>query len=648
MIKSILSLCTLFVFLCFFQPPAQAATFDAQNYRRAFALLDSGYADQANIFAIRGRDPILNKVIRSAYMAHPGNDISFSEMADFISSEPDWPNLRGILAIAEQKIPANASSEQIINWFNLHSPVTIVGFYRYIDAENELGQTDAVAEQIRNRWTDGDFSNSELAAFYSRFPMFIGPHEIWARLDHLLWKNDISGVHALFPYADNDMKAVAEARMALANQSRHALSLADDVPSAWTNNPGLLYEKLRWYRKNNDDQYADKILLNAPHELGDPDAWWEERQIMVRRAIEQHNYKLAYNLAANHGLTNPKKAVQAEFLAGWLALRFLNNPEEAHPHFQTLYEISTTPVSRARGAYWLARSEEALGDQDTAQQDYENAAALNMTYYGQLAAVRIYNRPTVRATPEPPIPATVRNQFYSRDTIQAAEKLYALGERDRARNFFNAAKDFANQRAEFALLTELAYKIERPDLAIETAKTANQKNFMITAGGYPILTLRMPTPPETAFTHAVIRQESMFNSTAGSGAGAKGLMQLMPATAKSVAKKLGVRYSESRLYDPNYSLRLGTAFMEAQIDDFNGSYILALAGYNAGPHRVREWLSEIGDPRDESIDPIDWVELIPVQETRNYVQRIIENLQIYRARLNGGQAPLLILKDLRR
>ena len=236
----------------------------------------------------------------------------------------------------------------------------------------------------------------------------------------------------------------------------------------------------------------------------------------------------------------------------------------------------------------------------------------------------------------------------SRDIIRATERLLDIGEDDRARAFFRAATDKATERAEFIILTEIATRMHRPDLAIQTIKAANQKNMLIATGGFPLLTLHTPTPPEIAFTHALIRQESMFAPAAESGVGARGLMQLMPATAKETAKKLGIRYRTSSLSDPAYSLQLGTAFVQQQIEHFNGSYILALAGYNAGPGRVNEWLRAFGDPRTGAIDPVDWVELIPIHETRNYVQRIVESLQVYRSKLAGGQAPLLILKDLRR
>jgi soluble lytic murein transglycosylase len=627
---------------------AEAATVDAQNYRRAFTVLDNGHPEQAVIFAQRGHDEIINKVLRSAYMAQAGNDVPFNVLVNFMASEREWPNLKAIQSVAESKLPSNASPQQLGEWFEKYPPVSLIGFYRYVDALNLLGQSQKAETLIRDRWVTDDFTADQLTAFYGRFSPLIDREAIWARLDRVLWKNDVEHARQLYLYADAAMKAVAEARLALANQTSNAESLISRVPDAWQNEPGLLYERLRWRRRNNMDEAAVGILRHAPPRLGNAEAWWEERQVILRRVMMTHDYDLAYELAADHGQTDAKTVVQGEFLAGWLALRFLNDPARAFQHFKVLLDKATTPISRARGEYWLARAAEAAGDRNAAEAHYAAAAVFNMTYYGQLAGARLDTTPIIQSTPEPAIPPALRARFYNRDVVEAVEHLSRYGQRDRARIYFRSAMNAATQRVDFAMLTELAYRIDRPDLAIETAKAANQKNMMIAAGGYPLIDRTTPQPPEPALTHALIRQESMFNPEAQSGVGAQGLMQLMPATAKGVAKKLGMRFRSQKLGDPDFNMRLGTSYVQSQISSFDGSYILAIAGYNAGPGRVRQWMGQWGDPRSSSIDAIDWIESIPVNETRNYVQRVIENLQIYRARLRGGQAPLMILKDLRR
>jgi soluble lytic murein transglycosylase len=625
-------------------PAPQTAT---QLYKKAFAELDAGHTDAAMAYA-HGPDPVLNKVLRSTYMAQPGNDVSFGEMSEFIAQHPDWPNIKGISAIAEQKIPADATPQQVITWFTTHPPVSLAGFDRALSAFEAVGQTQGFGLLIRAHWIEGDFGSNDAIEFHTRFARFIDADADWERLDRLVWKGDQLHARQMYPLVSEAMRADAEARFALAAQSANADTLLDRVPSDMQNDPGLLYEKLHWDVRNNRDDEAISILNHAPQDLGKAEAWWDQRQVEIRRAMMLRDYGLAYKLASAHNQTESKTLTQGEFLAGWLALRFLNEPQEALPHFQTLYDNASTPVSRARGAYWLGRTYEALNQKANAEQAYENAAALDITYYGQLALTRLYPNPIIKATPEPPIPGNIRQAFFNRDSTRAIEHLHSIGESDRARSFFHAAVEAAYQRADFAMLIELAYQIQRPDLAIEAAKAANQKNMLIGTGGFPVLDHPLPGQPEPAFTHALIRQESMFNPNASSPAGAHGLMQLMPRTAQDIARKLGIKFKESELGNTDYNLRLGTTFIQNQLAIFSGSYVLALAGYNAGPGRVHEWMRVIGDPRDPNVDPIDWVEMIPVTETRNYVQRIIESLQVYRARLNGGQAPLLILNDLKR
>jgi soluble lytic murein transglycosylase len=638
----------ILIYIALNAEPAHAASLEPQNYHRAFAALDAGHADLAYSTVTRSHNAVLNKVLRSYYLAAPGNDASFSEIAAFIRENPDWPNLKDIRAIAEQKIPADEPADQVVAWFTAYPPVSLIGVYRMIDALNARGDTQAAGDLIRSHWISGDFKSDELVSYYNRFRGQFYSEDHRARLDRLLWNGDATDARRLYGLFDDGVRTMAEARLALAEQKFGAAAMLARVPQRLQSDPGLLYERLRWLRRNNHAEDADDILDHAPEALGRPEAWWEERQIMIRRAMDRSDYNLAYRLANNNNLTDGKSLLEAEFLAGWLALRFLHQPDDAREHFENLFQHATTPVSRARGAYWLGRSLEELGDKADAQQAYEAAGALSITYYGQLALTRISGQPTIAAFPEPAIPEAVRQRFFNRDIIRAIEMLHEIGEAGRTRTFFKAALDASNERSEFTLLSELAYQIRRPDLAIEAAKTANQKNMMVSAGGFPVFDHHMPSPPEPAFTYALIRQESMFNPDASSPAGAHGLMQLMPHTAKAMAQKVGIKFREQKLDDPDYNLRLGTAFVENQLNSFNGSYILALAGYNAGPSRVREWMEKIGDPRDPRIDPIDWIESVPVPETRNYIQRILENLQVYRARLNGGRAQLLILKDLRR
>ncbi|MFA5040654.1 MAG: lytic transglycosylase domain-containing protein [Bdellovibrionales bacterium] len=643
-----LRLTLFFLSFLFSVAPSYAAGNNDAYYKHALAAIDANKPDLAETLAARGSDPILNKVLRGYAMALPRNNYTFNQLSSFIASNPNWPGLKGIQISAEQKIPDEVSPSQIIAWFSQRPPVTLSGFYRYVDALDQSGFADNAQKAVRARWIEGDFTSSEQTAFYARFGSILSEADTWARVDRLLWKNEKNLARRLFPYLNEPHKTLAEVRLDLAGRRYLSQEALSRVPSDAENDPGLMYQQLRLYVKNDENDDAYEILLNAPVDLGNPEMWWEQRHIMVRRAIEDRDYSLAYRLASRHGQTNPSTLVQAEFLGGWLALRFLDKPSDALRHFQNLYDHASTPISRARGSYWMGRAYEALNQRTEAEQAYSNAAAFSTTYYGQLAIIRLQAEPVLVARADPPPPEVFRSSFFAQDYVRAIERLASIGAERRAASFFRAALENTSKREDFILLTEVAFRIFRPDLSIQAVKAANQKNILVQNGGFPLITMQVPSPPEPALTHALIRQESMFNPDAESAAGACGLMQLMPRTAKEISRKIGVRFKEWHLKDPSYNLQLGTAFATRQIGRFDGSYVLALAGYNAGPARVREWIEQFGDPRSEETDPIDWIELIPIQETRNYVQRIIESLQVYRSKLAGGRSPLLIINDLKR
>ncbi len=639
-----------FIFFCLVLSafPVHAADNADAYYRRAFNALDKGKLNLVETYAERGSDTVLSKVLQGYAMAAPESGYSFGRISAFISKNPAWPGLRSIRAAAEKKMPDNLPLPQIVSWFSQYPPITLEGFYRYADAMNRLGFADNAQKAVRARWIEGNLNAKEQDDFYARFSSLLSAEDIKARVDRLLWKNERTLARRLFSHLSETDKALAEARIYVASKKEIPDSVEERLPPDAENDAGILYQRLQQCVKNNDNDDAYEILLNAPDNLGNPEAWWAQRHIMARRAIEDHEYTLAYRLASHHGQTTPRSLVHAEFLSGWLALRYLDKPDDALRHFQNLYDNASTPISRARGAYWMGRANEALGQKDAAVQAYSDAAVFSTTYYGQLALARLQESPVLVARADPPPSEISRSSFFAQDHIRAIERLSAIDEDRRAAAFFRAALEVTSRREDFIMLTEVASRIRRPDLGIQTVKAANQKNILVQNGGFPIISAHIPAQPEPALTHALIRQESMFNPDAASAAGARGLMQVMPRTAREICRRLGLRYKEGELDNPFYNLQIGTAFATRQIGQFDGSYILALAGYNAGPKRVKEWIEEFGDPRDTDVDPIDWIEQIPVSETRNYVQRIMESLQVYRSKLAGGQAPLLIINDLKR
>jgi soluble lytic murein transglycosylase len=619
---------------------------DIQHYKNAFQALDRGRLDDALAFARRAEDKTLAKAVRGEVMGQPGTPLGFADIVNFIEDNRDWPGMDDLRRMAEETMPDDWPNQQKVNWYTSHPALSLHGFYHQIDAQLAMGLEQQAVAQIRARWVNNGFTRDELQAFYGRFNNYLRPDDHWARLDRLIWDENYETAQRMYPFVSSDLQALAEARIAYGRMDSRVASLITRVPRTLQNDPGLLYERLRWLRMKSRDDEAVQILLHAPADLGRPEKWWVERHIVIRRLIELRDINTAMQVARNHGQTSGLAHQQAEFMAGWLALRFFKNPQEAVTHFTSLYNGVSTPISKSRGAYWLGRSYEFAKDQAQARQWYEAAAAMITTFYGQLAHARIY--PTSPVTLNEPVgPKEVSTKFLQHDLVRAAWQLRQIGQNERMEKFFLVASDTARQRGEYVALAKMAQRMNRLDLMVKAAKDANQKDISLPVSGFPLLEQKLPSQPEAAMIHAIIRQESMFKRDAVSPAGARGIMQLMPTTARAVARKLGIKFNNNQLFDTAANIRMGSAYLQERLEGFDGSLPLAIAAYNAGQGRAREWLGIYGDPRNPQIDPIDWIELIPIYETRNYVHRVMEALQIYRIRLNGAPANLRIMQDLR-
>jgi soluble lytic murein transglycosylase len=376
---------------------------------------------------------------------------------------------------------------------------------------------------------------------------------------------------------------------------------------------------------------------------------WREIDDAARRALSRGQVKVAYKLAIQHGAKDGTAFAEGEWLAGWIALRFLHEPKTAYAHFTRLHGGVGSPISKARAAYWAGRAAEELKKKEDARSWYAEAAQLPTTYYGQLAAQRSGQRGPLHfpAMPEPT--GQQAADYAKRELVQVVQQLHEIDQADRAKSFLLRLVDLAKTPVEHRLTAELAASLGRNDLMVATAKASRLDGVEMVDQLYPVVSVPAGDRPEAALTLAIIRQESAFQSDALSSAGALGLMQLMPATAKSVAARIGLPYSKPRLTsDPTYNMMLGRAYLGQLIEDYGGSYVLAIAGYNAGPKRVSEWIGQNRDPRMKSVDAVDWVESIPLSETRNYVQRVLENVQVYRNRIGGTQIALSIEQDLKR
>jgi soluble lytic murein transglycosylase len=485
-----------------------------------------------------------------------------------------------------------------------------------------------------------DMGDGQAEDFRRRFQKYIRRQDDIARLDRLLWERQTTLARRVLRYLPQEWHKLAEARIALMSRAPRAAKAVAVVPPSLRDDPGLIYERVRWYRRDQKMAEAVELLLQHPklHAAEGLDRWWHERESLARWALNEGDAALAYKLASSHFQTEGSDFAEAEWLAGWVALRKLNRPDDALRHFQALYDNVSFPISRSRGAYWIARSYEAKEQHKTATRWYREAASHITYFYGQLAAGHLLEseRPGLPKEPEPSEKDIAA--FETRDMPRVVRLMTAFDRRREVRSFLMAIAAGAKTPVEWSLSTRLAQDIGRYDLAVSVAKLAVRDGVVLSSSGYPALEPASSKEefPDPLILHAVVRQESAFDTEAVSHAGARGLMQLMPQTALRVAHRLNISYSQNRLtHDPTYNLRLGQAYLANMLHDYDGSLILALAAYNAGPVRVERWLQRYGDPGPNIYDAIDWTESIPFAETRNYVQRVLENLMVYRSREKG-------------
>ncbi|MGH6931132.1 MAG: lytic transglycosylase domain-containing protein, partial [Dongiaceae bacterium] len=440
----------------------------------------------------------------------------------------------------------------------------------------------------------------------------------------------------------------AEARMGLRSDSGKVESLIATVPRKLQRDPGLIYERARWRRRH--DQFETIPQLFDPPLAAFPrsDLVWRELDDGARKALARGQAKAAYRMAKQHGAKDGTAFAEGEWLAGWIALRFLHDPKTAYGHFKRLHDGVTSSISMARGAYWAGRATDDMKDKVQAEKWFSAAAQYSMTYYGQLATQRIGHQGPLKFPTMPEPSKNDRASFAKLDLVQVVEVLGQVGVPEQAKPFLNRMIEQTTDPVRHRQIVELAASLGRDDLMVATAKSARAAGTELVDYLFPLRTIAGGDGPEKALVLAVVRQESAFQADAISSAGARGLMQLMPATAKYTAKRIGLAYSAAKLNDPNYNIALGRAYLAGLLTDYGGSYVLSLAGYNAGPRRVMEWMGQYRDPRRKGVDVIDWVESIPISETRNYVQRVLENLQVYRHRLGGTQLAVSLEQDLAR
>lgn len=638
-----------------FQPAADpsvastaAAAHVAQSgsFAPGLAAARAGDVNLAQAYAASA-SPIEARIIRWALIDVAGERVGWGELAAARADLNGWPRADSRRQATERALAgAYASPQEVIAIFAAEPPVTAEGALAYAQALSAVGATGEAQALIRGWWRDRSFDLSVQERMLAAYGAWLTQADHEKRLDTLLYGPQGPATRAMLNLVSADYRALAEARMALRNGSSSPY-----VPPQYEADPGLAVERARRARLDGQEWNGFQHLSRfpaAPSHSDGQDLMWTERRNYFIDALQARDYTAAYHAMNGHGFPGGDRRVDADFFAGWIALVRLNNPAQAARHFEALRQASQTPITQSRAFYWLGRAAEAQGDTAAAQAYFEQGARYTWAFYGQLSAERAGD-PTMRLPPEPQPTEADRARFEAYPLVQAIRVLLGAGERNLARVFAMHLDDGLTNAEDYALLVDLVRPHDQ-DLSMHVARTAAQRGFPLAERGYPVVYVpHVPGAPDPAFVHAIIRQESAFDPRARSGADARGMMQLLPSTARGVARNLGVEWrGGDALYDPNYNIQLGTFHLGELMAGFGDSYLLTTIAYNAGPARPPQWIPYCGDPRGGGTDPLDFIECAPFTETRNYMMRVMENMQVYRARLNGGEARINLSEELRR
>lgn len=597
-------------------------------------------------------DPVARKLAEWIILRSADNNVTVERYRAFITNNPSWPSQTFMRRRIEAALWDDRRDDAtVMAWFQNETPLSAKG--RLVLARALLARGDrANAERyVREAWRDENISTAMEAAILDQFGSLLRPADHKARMDALLYGSSHEAALRAAHRLGSDQVALAKARIAVSRRASNAKALLDDVPRDLHGDAGYIFSKIQWLRRQDKVEEAGRLMLSAPRDparLHDLDEWWIERRVLARELLDVGDNRTAYLIARDAAL--PERDVyktQQEFTAGWIALRFLKDPATATQHFARIAARSDNPTALARAGYWLGRAAEAAGRSQEARSAYQSAAAHSTSYYGQLARAKL-GLPQIELNHAP---GSRLRGIERLEIVRAVQLLYALNEREMA---IPILADMG-ENADVDVLTGLGELASRNNDArgmLQLGKAALNRGLPFDFYAYPVSGIPhyRPIGPEVdqSIVFAIARQESGFNQKVVSPAHAYGLMQVTPDAARYVTKRYGAGYDLDRLKsDPVYNAALGAAELGGLIEDYRGSYIMTFAAYNAGRGSLRKWIARYGDPRDPNVDAVDWVERIPFSETRNYVQRVLENLQVYRARFGGGSR-LQIEADLRR
>ncbi len=598
--------------------------------------------------------PLLDDIVTWDRLRRDAYRAPFAAYARFLGDHPGWPQEMVLRRLAERAIDESIAPDQRIAHFQRFAPLSALARLRYAEALKAVGRGAEATAMARQAWVSAGLDAIQEAQFLAVFGADLTPADHLARADRLVWSGQATAASRRLGQIDMDHRLWLLARLALRANSADAPNRLAAVPVSLRGDAGLILDSAQWLRRNGDDAGARALLAGArvaPGLVLDPEAWLRARLEVARAAWRAGKFETARAIAAAPGVFAPgrplseqplgarQQFVESEFLAGWLALRKLGKPLEALAHFQNVRSASLTPLSQSRGDYWIGRAADAAGRSAEARGAWEAAAVHFDSFYGQLATEKLGRAVTLRRLPAPPIAATVSDNFRADSLVRAAFALGDLGDRSRQTLFLRTLSERAASPQDTALVAALAAPLGRPDLGVLAAKGARAEGGPAAVDiAFPMLTLPEDIVPSFTFIHAIARQESQFDRAAVSSADARGLMQLLPGTAAEQARLLGLAAQTERLTsDAVYNATLGAGYFNRLLNAYGGRHVLAVAAYNAGPGNVRKMIASVG-PLAGS-DPVDWIESIPIAETRNYVQRVLENAVVYDL-LRPGSTPV--------
>jgi soluble lytic murein transglycosylase len=595
--------------------------------------------------------PVARKLIEWQYLLDPRSIASFAELNEFLTANPGWPRRAALLVRAETSMPANVGANFVVNWFGKRQPITGYGQIRLGEAEIAIGRSAIGEVRIRRAWVEHAFDPTMEKRILARHGKLFTTELQQQRLARLLLDDNIAAVRRQRPRVQAPPQLALNAQLLLHGRGKPD-SIMSAVQPALKNDPRLLmmlsHRREEEHRPEDARRYLWRAVLSSSPLMA-RDQLWPEIRLAARNALAERNYDFAYQLVSRSGLQSGADYVEAEFMAGWLALQQLKQPEMALEHFEAVRREATLPATLSRSEYWLGRACDALKDKQRAIGHYRLAAEKGETFYGQLAAVRLSHAPTLRLKTVHIEPSAAKLSLRNDERAEAARIFSDVGERSLAREFAMQLLEENHSLNRFAAVIGLAEDLHDPALSLRVAKEAERRNLLLPRYLHPVVKLPQQASghsPDPAVVLSIIRQESEFDRFAESGAGARGLMQLLPGTAKEAAERQHVGFDAARLgSDANYNIRLGESTLASYMRFWSNSTLLAVASYNAGPGTVRKWVATFGDPRGGQVDPVDWIESIPFGETRAYVQRVLASTQVYRLRSDKGA--LAIVADLR-